>query len=227
PAPRGAPLRPRPLPPPLRPQPSPLPPTPPAPEASALPEGVVLVGASTGGPPALEMLLAQLPAGFPWPLVIAQHMPAAFTQALAQRLDTQCALSVVEVAQPMPLRPGHAYVARGDADILLSRRPGGLVALPVPSAPAHRWHPSVDRLVDSALQHMPAPRLAGVLLTGMGNDGAAAMARLHAAGGRTLAEAEESAVIWGMPGALVRGGGATQVAPVEAMAAWLRHWVEA
>ncbi|PHK93290.1 chemotaxis response regulator protein-glutamate methylesterase [Pseudoroseomonas rhizosphaerae] len=197
------------------------------PQAPGLPGGVVLVGASTGGPPALEALLAPLPAGFPWPLVVAQHMPAAFTGPLARRLDGQCALSVEEVARPVPLRPGHAYVARGDADILLSRRPEGLVALPVPALAAYRWHPSVDRLVESAMQHLPASRLAGVLLTGMGNDGAAAMARLHAGGGRTLAEAEESAVIWGMPGSLVRCGGASQVAPVEAMAALLRQWVEA
>ena len=182
---------------------------------------VVLVGSSTGGPPALDALLAPLPASFPWPIVVAQHMPASFTGALAARLDRLCALSVQEVTKPTPLEPGCVYIARGDADVILSRRGGTLVALSAPSGAAFRWHPSVDRLVDSALDLVAASDLVGVLLTGMGDDGAAAMTRLRQGGGRTIAEAEETAVVWGMPGELVRQGGAEAVLPIGRVAAGL------
>lgn len=188
------------------------------------PDRVVLIGCSTGGPPALDVLLSALPSSFPWPILIAQHMPAAFTGPLAQRLDRLSALTIAEVTRPMPLAPGHVYIGRGDADILLGRRPGGLVAMAAPALQGHLWHPSVDRLVLSALRICPASRLVGVLLTGMGDDGAAAMARLHAEGGATIAEAEETAVIWGMPGQLVRAGGASIVAPLEAIAGQLVRW---
>jgi two-component system, chemotaxis family, protein-glutamate methylesterase/glutaminase len=93
-----------------------------------------------------------------------------------------------------------------------------VIIRPVPAAPALHWHPSVDRLVDSAMEFFDPRRLIGVLLTGMGNDGAASMTRLRAAGGRTIAEAEESAVVWGMPGALVQAGGAEIVAPLDQIA---------
>ncbi|MBV9510397.1 MAG: chemotaxis-specific protein-glutamate methyltransferase CheB [Caulobacteraceae bacterium] len=185
-----------------------------APDTFAGDERLVLVGASTGGPPALDALLAPLPAIFPWPIVVAQHMPASFTGALARRLDQLCAAGVSEVTRPTPLAPGQVYIGRGDADVIVSRRAGELVALPAPSTPEHRWHPSVDRLTDSALRVMPAERLVGVLMTGMGFDGAAAMTRLRQGGGRTIAEAEETAVVWGMPGELVRAGGAEFVLPL-------------
>jgi two-component system chemotaxis response regulator CheB len=187
--------------------------------------GAVLVGTSTGGPPALDALLVPLPASFPWPILVAQHMPASFTGPLARRLDRLCALTVVEVTQPMPLAAGHVYIGRGDADIIVGRRPGGLVALAAPSLPEHRWHPSVERLVTTALQHLAADQLVGVMMTGMGNDGAAAMAQLRAGGGRTIAEAEETAVVWGMPGELVRAGGAEAVLPLDRIAARLMDWL--
>ena len=117
-------------------------------------DGLVLVGTSTGGPAALDMLLGQLPDDFPWPIVIAQHMPASFTGALARRLDRLYPLSVSEVTGPTPLLPGHAYIGRGDADLLIAERRGALVAMPAPSAPEYHWHPSVDRFVESALQHV-------------------------------------------------------------------------
>jgi two-component system chemotaxis response regulator CheB len=192
-----------------------------APVTGGGPEKVVLVGSSTGGPPALDALLAPLPADFPWPIVIAQHMPASFTGALASRLDRLCALSVSEVSRPTPLQPGCVYIGRGDADLIISRRGGDLVALPAPSSAAFRWHPSVDRMVDSALDHLEAASLIGILLTGMGNDGAEAMTRVREGGGRTIAEAEETAVVWGMPGELVRAGGAEAVLPIDRVAAGL------
>lgn len=187
-------------------------------------DSILLIGTSTGGPPALDALLSPLPAKFPWPVLVAQHMPAAFTGPLARRLDRLCALRVVEVTRPVPVEPGTVYIGQGDADIIVGSRPAGLVAMAAPASAAHRWHPSVDRLVDTAMQHVQAQHLVGVLMTGMGNDGAAAMTRLHAAGGRTIAEAEETAVVWGMPGELVRAGGAEAVVPLDAIAARLLAW---
>ena len=136
---------------------------------------VVVVGCSTGGPPALDALLSRLPADFPWPIVIAQHMPGSFTGPLSRRLDKLCALDVSEVVRPMQLVPGQVLVGKGDADIVVTVRGGQFVVTAVPSASEYRWHPSVDRLVTSAIQHLGARRIIGVLMTGMGNDGAAAM----------------------------------------------------
>jgi two-component system chemotaxis response regulator CheB len=186
-------------------------------------EGLVLVGASTGGPPALEALLSPLPADFPWPIVIAQHMPASFTGPLARRLDALCALSVVEVTRSVPLAPGVAYIGKGDADVRIARRTAGLVAVPAPRQADYPWHPSADRLVRSAMQAAPARQLIGILMTGMGNDGALAMTRLRAEGGRTIAEAEETAVVWGMPGELVKAGGAEFILPVQRIAERLQE----
>lgn len=181
-------------------------------------DGLVLVGTSTGGPPALEAMLAPLPGTFRWPILVAQHMPASFTGSLAKRLDGICALSAVEVVQPTVLQPGFVYIGRGDADMIVSRRAAGLVATPAPSRPDYSWHPSADRLVRSAMEALPASQLVGVLMTGMGSDGAEAMALLHAAGGKTIAESEETAVVWGMPGELVRANGADWVLPLQAIA---------
>ena len=188
-------------------------------------DGIVLVGTSTGGPPALEALLVPLPRSFPWPIVVAQHMPANFTGTLAQRLNGICALEVVEVLQAMPLQPGRVYIGRGDADVVISRRVSGLVAMAAPARANYLWHPSTERLVYSAMDHMPASQLIGILMTGMGNDGAAAMTELHAKGGQTIAEAEETAIVWGMPGELVRAGGASWVVPLPKIADQLQRLV--
>jgi two-component system chemotaxis response regulator CheB len=187
----------------------------------------VLVGTSTGGPPALEALLVPLPSDFPWPIVIAQHMPATFTGPLARRLDGISPLTVKEVTAPTALKSGCAYLAAGDADIVVEVRERALIAQPAPASGDYTWHPSVDRLVESAMNAAPAASLIGVLMTGMGNDGARTMTALRAAGGWTLAEAEETAVVWGMPGELVRAGGASEVAPLNALAARLAKQVAA
>jgi two-component system chemotaxis response regulator CheB len=187
-------------------------------------DSVVLVGASTGGPPALDALLAVLPADFPWPILVAQHMPASFTGPLSRRLDRLCALTVAEVTEPQPLRPGMVYIGKGDADIIVSTRGAAAIVMAAPSMAEYRWHPSVDRLVSTAMQHLAASRLIGVLMTGMGNDGAQAMKRLRDEGGRTIAEAEETAVVWGMPGELVRAGGADVVLPLSAIPTQLLEW---
>ncbi len=187
-------------------------------------DGVVLIGSSTGGPPALDALLSPLPADFPWPIVVAQHMPGSFTGPLSRRLDTLCPLTVMEVKGPVSLMPGHVYIGRGDADVIVSSRPDGVVVTAAPASSEYRWHPSVDRLVSSAMEHLGPRRLIGVLVTGMGNDCAAAMTRLSNEGGRTIAEAEETAVVWGMPGELVKAGGAQVVAPLGRIAQYLMDW---
>ncbi|MES2626144.1 MAG: chemotaxis-specific protein-glutamate methyltransferase CheB [Pseudomonadota bacterium] len=188
-------------------------------------DSFVLVGTSTGGPPALEALLVTLPANFPWPIVVAQHMPASFTGSLAKRLDGICALNVVEVSKPMLMQPGCVYIGRGDADVVISRRPAGLIVMATPARSNYLWHPSVDRLVRSAMEHVPACQLIGILMTGMGNDGAIAMTELRSKGGKTIAEAEETAIVWGMPGELVKAGGADWVVPLPKIAGQLQKLV--
>ncbi len=193
--------------------------------------GLVLIGVSTGGPGAIETLLPRLPFNFPWPILIAQHMPGNFTGVLARRIDALCELEVIEVARPEPLCAGIVYIARGETDLVVGKRGNNLTAIPMPASSKYRWHPSVERLVSSALEHVEPARLLGVMLTGMGNDGAAVMTELRSRGGRTIAESEETAVIWGMPGELVRRGGASVVLPLEAdrgpdktMGALTCHW---
>ena len=194
------------------------------PGKSALP-GLVLIGTSTGGPAALDVVLPQLPADFPWPVLVAQHLPASFTGAFARRLDRECRLDVVEVNQPLPLKPGTIYIGKGDADVIVAPRAAGAIAMPVPAQASYLWHPSVERMVASALDHLDVTRLVGVMMTGMGNDGAEAMKRLRLAGGRTVAEAESTAIVWGMPGELVKNGGAEKVRPLEDIAATIIEMV--
>jgi two-component system, chemotaxis family, protein-glutamate methylesterase/glutaminase len=189
--------------------------------------GLILIGTSTGGPAALDVVLPQLPQGLPWPVLVAQHMPASFTGLFAKRLDRICDLCVVEVNRPMLLRAGTIYIGKGDADLIVSRRTSGVNAMPVPAQHDYPWHPSVERLVTSALELYEPSRVMGVLMTGMGRDGADAMTQLFKQGGRTIAEAESTAVVWGMPGELVKNGGAGDVRPVEEIAAAIVKGVEA
>lgn len=199
--------------------------------ASALPSlagtsnGVVVIGVSTGGPGTLEEILPALPADFPWPVVVAQHMPASFTAVFARRLSDMCRMPVVEIAQMMPLKPGAIYIAKGDADAVISKRTTGLVINPVPAGSQFLWHPSVARLMESAIATLPCDRVIGVMLTGMGDDGANAMCELRRRGGRTIAQDEATAVIWGMPGELVKRGGADLVLPVGRIAGQLDAWL--
>ncbi|MCW7541092.1 chemotaxis-specific protein-glutamate methyltransferase CheB [Aquabacterium sp. A7-Y] len=188
--------------------------------------GAVLIGVSTGGPRTLEDILPRLPADFPWPVLIAQHMPLNFTDAFARRMDGLCALQVSEVQAPVALEPGRVYIGRAGTDLALSDRGGRPYAVPRPEQAGMPWHPSVDVLVDSAMKVLPPQRLVGVMLTGMGYDGAAAMTRLRQAGGRTIAESAETAVVFGMPQELIERGGASLVLPAGAIANQLRHWVQ-
>ncbi|MGK5678572.1 chemotaxis-specific protein-glutamate methyltransferase CheB [Actinoplanes sp. URMC 104] len=186
---------------------------------------LVLIGSSTGGPALLGELLPLLPATLSAPVVVAQHIPASFTATLARRLDETCQLRVHEVDRIMTVRPGSIYLGRGSNDVVVARRTDGLIVKSVPAGAEYRWHPSVDRLVASARRHIPDDRLVCALLTGMGDDGAAEMSLVREGGGRTIAEAEETAVVWGMPGELARRGGATEVLPSYAIAERLAEWV--
>jgi two-component system chemotaxis response regulator CheB len=185
--------------------------------------GVTLIGVSTGGPRTLEDILPELPADYPNAVVVAQHMPAGFTASFAKRLDGICALHVVEVDRPTPLAAGHVFIGRGDADVVVERRLGRLLVNSVKAAES-LWHPSVDRLVRSAMDALPAASLTGVQLTGMGDDGAEAMAALKTGGGRTIAESEATAAVFGMPAELIKRGGATAVLPCDRIAERLVVW---
>lgn len=187
-------------------------------------EGVVVIGVSTGGPGTLEQVLPYLPTDFPWPVLVAQHMPAAFTRTFADRLDKICALQVVEAASPMPVEPGKIYLAKGDADMVVSRRAGRLTVQPKPENREHLWHPSVELLGRSVMEHYDPAHVTGVMLTGMGTDGAAAFTEIKQLGGRTIAESEESAVVFGMPKELIERGGASVVLSAEKIAGQLNLW---
>ena len=187
-------------------------------------EGLVVVGVSTGGPRTLEAILPQLPADFPWPVLVAQHMPAAFTKSFAERLNKVCALRVVEVASPMPVEPGTVYIAKGGADMVVAKRVGKLTVLPKPENSQHLWHPSVELLGRSVLEHCDPARVMGVMLTGMGHDGSDAFTEIKQRGGRTIAESEESCVVFGMPKELIEKRGASMVLAAEKIAAQLNVW---
>ncbi len=207
-------------------------PTPPVPETPVRSRpvktsGIVVIGVSTGGPATLEEILPKLPADFPWPVLVAQHMPAAFTGPFAQRLDRLCAVRVVEVARPMPLEAGTVYIGKGEADLVVSRRGTRLVALARPAHPDYLWHPSVELLGRSVLHYVDPRQIVAVMLTGMGYDGAEAFTEIRRQGGRVIAESEQSAVVFGMPAEVIKRGGATRILPAEKIADQLIRWIQA
>jgi two-component system chemotaxis response regulator CheB len=187
-------------------------------------EGLVLIGVSTGGPSTLEEILPKLPADYPFPIVVAQHMPSSFTGPFAARMNSQCALKVVEANKPMELLPGTIYIGKGGADVVIANRAGKLMVLPKPENPNFLWHPSVEVMGRSALEHCEPNSLIGVMLTGMGYDGADAFTEIKKQGGRTIAESEDSAVVFGMPNELIERGGASLVLPAHKIATQLISW---
>jgi two-component system chemotaxis response regulator CheB len=187
--------------------------------------GVVLIGVSTGGPSTLEEILPLLPADFPWAVVVAQHMPSSFTGVFARRLSSLSQIPVIELARPTILEAGCAYIAKGDADVLFSLKAAGIAALPAPASSKHLWHPSVTRMVESAMEILPPERLMAVQLTGMGDDGAKPMAELHRKGARTIAQDEDTSIVFGMPAELIRLGGADAILPMHRIADQIVAWL--
>jgi two-component system chemotaxis response regulator CheB len=187
-------------------------------------DGLVIIGVSTGGPSTLELILPQLPADFPWPVLVVQHMPAAFTKSFAERLNQVCALRVIEASSPMQVEPGTIYIAKGGADMVLANRAGKLTALPKPENSEHLWHPSVELLGRSVLELCDPARVIAVMLTGMGHDGSDSFAEIKQRGGRTIAESEESCVVFGMPRELIEKRGASLVLDASKIAAQINVW---
>jgi two-component system chemotaxis response regulator CheB len=180
-------------------------------EVGSSPFELLVIGASTGGPRALTEVLRRLPAHFPLGIVVAQHMPAGFTATLAERLDQRSSLSVIEAEDRTEVRPGHVLIAPGGRQITLERRFDQLVVR-VDDGPSNLlYRPSVDVLFESAAE-LVGNRTIGCILTGMGDDGARGLKVLHDRGARTVAESEESAVIYGMPRAAATA--ADQIVPL-------------
>lgn len=180
------------------------------PRGGSVPE-IVAIGASTGGTDAIREVLSHLPADFPIGTVMVQHMPPGFTRSFADRLNDLCALEVKEAANRDMLLPGRALLAPGDCHMVVRRgEHGDYVELQrTPEVSGHR--PSVDVLFDSVAE-LYGPRSIGVLLTGMGRDGASGMRTLHETGATTLAQDEETCVVFGMPKAAINDGSVDFVA---------------
>ncbi len=173
-------------------------------------EKLLIIGASTGGTEAIKSFLLQMPSDCPG-ILITQHMPAGFTKSFANRLDSLCQISVKEAEGGERILPGHAYIAPGDKHLLLARSGANYVTQLSDEPPVNRHKPSVDVLFDSAAA-FAGKNVIGVILTGMGKDGAAGMARMKNAGAYNFAQNEESCVVYGMPKEAVAHGGVDEIA---------------
>ena len=196
---------------------------PPGSSLSASPQAeLLLIGSSTGGPKALQDILPAIPAGLPVPCLIVQHMPSSFTKPFADRLNGLCQVHVKEAEQGEPLKAGTVYIAPGGIHMTYGGRgPKGCIELsPEPVSSLHR--PSVDVLFLSVSELFKGQVLAGIL-TGMGSDGAKGMEQLKKKGAHTLAEAEESCVVYGMPRAAAERGCVDVVAPLADIPGHLRR----
>jgi two-component system chemotaxis response regulator CheB len=191
--------------------------TPPAPDLvvglRASRPRAVLIGVSTGGPNALAATLPHLPASFPLPVLIVQHMPPLFTRLLAERLNATCALPVSEARQGQPVLPGHVLIAPGDFHMKLAAGDSGVSVALDQSPPQNSCRPAVDALFTSAGQ-VYGGAVTAIVLTGMGQDGLRGARILKAQGATVLAQDEPSSVVWGMPGAIAGAGIADRILPL-------------
>lgn len=198
---------------------------PPKPEkatvSSAAPTRVVAIGVSTGGPQAMEYLLSQLPKDFPGTIVVVQHMPDGFTDMFARRLDEICPLRVKEAQSGDLLQPGRVLICPGSRHIKVKRLPlGDIVVLSDdPHVNGHR--PSADVLLRSVAEEFKSQAI-GVLMTGMGDDGAEGLGAIKKEGGMTIAQNEESCVVYGMPKAAIERGYAVRVVALDVMGTTLQ-----
>jgi len=203
-----------------RPEPAHVPATPPARwgtpvfESMKVRPKVVVIGVSTGGPTALGAILPELPAGFPLPVLIVQHMPPLFTRLLAERLHAACRLPVEEARQGEPVRAGKILIAPGDFHLKVASDGGGVRVCLDQSPPQNSCRPAVDALFTSIGEVYGGAAIA-LILTGMGQDGLRGAEVLKARGASVLAQDEASSVVWGMPGAVVNAGLADRVLPLD------------
>ncbi|WP_309890678.1 chemotaxis protein CheB [Archangium sp.] len=192
----------------------------PAPTEAPFP--LVAIASSLGGPKALSMVLKMLPKGFPAPICICQHISNGFTEGLAQWLGSETPLRVVEASDGDEMMPGHVYIARSGTHLVV--RPKGRLSLD-PSPPVRGFRPSCDVLLTSAAEAF-GTRTLGVILTGMGRDGARGLKEIRERGGRTIAQDKASCAVYGMPKEAVRLGAAEEVLPLDQIAPTLIQWVE-
>lgn len=177
---------------------------------------VLLIGASTGGPAALQTLLPSLPRNFPLPILIVQHMPASFTPPFAARLDAACNIHVVHAQDGEPIKPGTAYLAPGGSQLTMQTSGGRLVAQVVPGRPEQIYRPSLDVTFSSAARHCGG-RVLALVLTGMGADGREGARALKARGATVWAQDEATCVVYGMPMAVFEAGLADALLPLGVM----------
>src|SRR5580765_2602017 len=188
--------------------------------APAAPSRIIAIGVSTGGPNALQFVLSQIPADFPGSMLVVQHMPEGFTEMFARRLDECCALDVQEAKSGDLLVAGRVLICPGNRHMMVRRMPRGDMAV-LPDAPHVNGHrPSVDVLFHSVAQEF-GPMTVGILMTGMGEDGAEGLGALKAAGGITLAQSEDTCVVPGMPRAAIVKGYVGRILPLDAIGSYL------
>lgn len=178
---------------------------------------VVAIGISTGGPNALQYVLSQLPPDFPAAIVVVQHMPEGFTELFARRLDETCAIDVKEAQSGDLLLGGRALICPGNRHMKVRRMPLGDIVVLSEDEKINGHRPSVDVLFRSVAQEFRRDAVA-LIMTGMGEDGADALADVKAAGGMTISQDEESCVVYGMPKAAVERGNVMRVVPLDALA---------
>ena len=169
---------------------------------------VVLIGSSTGGPGLIEQICASIPTNYKYPVCIVQHMPEQFTKAFAERLNRASAVNVLETTQNMELQPGNIYLARGGVHMNFAKKVSGKIVIREDKNKGDNFfQPSANDMMQSAIEVFGSKNLVGVILTGIGDDGADAMVKIKNGGGYTIAESEESATVYGMPKeAYDRGG---------------------
>jgi two-component system chemotaxis response regulator CheB len=175
---------------------------------------VVVIGVSTGGPTALGAILPGLPAEFPLPVLLVQHMPPLFTRLLAERLHSTCRLPVEEARQGAPVEPGRILIAPGDFHMKVASNGNGVRVCLDQSPPQNSCRPAVDALFTS-IGELYGGAVIAAILTGMGQDGLRGAEVLRAQGASVLAQDEASSVVWGMPGAVVNAGLADSVLPLD------------
>jgi two-component system chemotaxis response regulator CheB len=180
--------------------------------------GIVVVGTSTGGPKALQSIVSRIPKDFPVPILIAQHMPPAFTGPFAERLNSLSEIDVKEAENGEPVKKGTAYIAPGSGHMGVVRKKVTETSIEISADDgSHIYKPSVDVLMLSVVESFSGQVL-GVILTGLGNDGSKGMKEIKNKGGRTIAESEESCIVYGMPKAIVDAGIADKIVPLDEVA---------